>query len=117
VEAVPPMPEPLAAAGPPREIVPAAHLEYIEILLELAGDAFAPINEAEFAGPDFGIQTPPITTAPLRAKVVFGPSPSPPPDHPARIARDHQGAAADDGSLTAESRVYAAASAGAAAAR
>lgn len=78
VPAATPAEEPAPPPAAPLELVPVACLEYFELRLELAGDAFAPINEAEFAGPDFVIQTPAITTAPLRAKVVFGPSPGTP---------------------------------------
>jgi hypothetical protein len=78
---------PLAEAdrSAPRQMIPAVCLEFIEVHLELADDAFAPIADSEFAGPEFQIQTPAITTAPLRAKVVFGPNPES-PERPAVAA-------------------------------
>ena len=56
--------------------VPILCTEPAVVPVGLADGAFTPIDEAAFGAPEFPIQTPALTTSPLRPKLVLGPSPA-----------------------------------------
>ncbi len=66
--------EPVEAA-PPAEKIPLLCTQPATLELRLADAVFTPLDDAQFDALVFEVQTPTVATCPLRAKVVFGPSP------------------------------------------
>ena len=77
-----PQPQTSSAEGP--EPVPTAYNRFFDVVLNLADDTFSPVNDAEFVDPEFHVHTPALASAPLRSKVVFGPTPAAPEEQPER---------------------------------
>ncbi len=69
VEAVPP------EAPAIHEIVPPLCTRPSVVRLDVVSTPLAPMNDTAFEAPVFAVQTPPVASHPLRAKVVFGPRP------------------------------------------